>query len=101
MRALAESGGRDGAWPKDEGVPGFPAFRTCLWATPQAVAVQFLRQHDGSSHYKALLKGLLKTALENVNAQVTTVRLSRSCTEKPPSPLHKQSPYGAELHAIL
>ncbi len=72
---LAESGGRDGAWPKDEGVPGFPAFRTCLWATPQAVAVQFLRQHDGSSHYKALLKGLLKTALETVNAQVIVAAL--------------------------
>jgi translation initiation factor 3 subunit J len=37
----------------------------------KAVAAQFLRQHEGSAHYKALLKGLLKTALENVPAQET------------------------------
>lgn len=35
----------------------------------QAVALTYMTQHEGSSHYKALLKGLLKAALENVSVQ--------------------------------
>jgi hypothetical protein len=36
----------------------------------QAIALTYLRQHDGSNHYKGLLKALLKAALENVSVQV-------------------------------
>lgn len=37
----------------------------------KAVALTYMTQHEGSSHYKALLKGLLKAALENVSVQET------------------------------
>ena len=43
------------------------------------MALTYLRQHDSSSHYKGLLKALLKAALENVSVQVRGAAVPSVC----------------------
>lgn len=51
------------------------------------MALAYLRQHDGSNHYKGLLKALLKSALENVAVQAS---LCRGCVGSEHSSIYRR-----------